>query len=175
MQTSRQAPTLCRAYADAGSAMHRRGRHLAYAGLTSCSTRLGGAYYKRDCCSFLLWQSLLFDILLFLWYIRRNDFVGRAVMPPLVYELLLLYLGVISLVSICVTAYDKIAASRRPEHRIRESTLFTLALLGGGCAMYITMLLIRHKTLHTSFMLGIPFILLLQGGLVFLCYYLLNG
>ena len=96
-------------------------------------------------------------------------------MPPLIYELLLLYLAVISLVSICVTAYDKIAAVRRPEHRIREATLFTLAFLGGAGAMYITMLLIRHKTRHTSFMLGIPLILLLQGGLVFLCYYLLNG
>ena len=32
--------------------------------------------------------------------------------------------------------------------------------------MYVTMLLIRHKTKHPSFMVGIPVIMLLQAALL---------
>ena len=95
-------------------------------------------------------------------------------MPPLVYELLLVYISIISVWSIIVTVYDKIAATRRPEARIREATLLTLSVFGGSVAMFVTMRLIRHKTLHAKFMIGIPVIMILQAALVFLCYYLLN-
>ena len=33
-----------------------------------------------------------------------------------------------------------------------ERTLFFWTLIGGGPGVYLTMLLIRHKTLHRSFM-----------------------
>ena len=95
-------------------------------------------------------------------------------MPPLVYELLLVYISIISVWSIVVTIYDKIAATRRPDARIREATLLTLSALGGSVAMFVTMQLIRHKTLHAKFMVGIPVIMILQASLIFLCYYLLN-
>lgn len=95
-------------------------------------------------------------------------------MPPLVYELLLVYIAAMTLVSVAVTVYDKIAATHRPEHRTREATLLALSLLGGSVAMYITMVLIRHKTRHVKFMLGIPLIMIAQAALAFLCCYLLN-
>ena len=41
-----------------------------------------------------------------------------------------LYLAAISLISVIVTCYDKIAAKRLPGHRTRERTLFLL-FLGG--------------------------------------------
>ena len=71
--------------------------------------------------------------------------------------------AVISLVTVIVTVYDKIAAKKRPKHRIRENTLLLLALLGGGVAEFATMLLIRHKTKHKKFMIGLPVIIAAQA------------
>lgn len=80
----------------------------------------------------------------------------------MVLKITLIYLAAISLVSIIVCCYDKIAAKRRPSHRTREASLLLLCVLGGSVAMYLTMLVIRHKTKHKKFMIGIPFIIILQ-------------
>lgn len=69
-----------------------------------------------------------------------------------------------SLISIIVCIYDKIAAKHNPKHRTREATLLLLSALGGSVAMFITMLLIRHKTKHVKFMVGIPLIMLVQAA-----------
>lgn len=76
----------------------------------------------------------------------------------------LIYWGIISLVSVIVTVYDKLASKGAPKHRTPEKTLLLLAALGGSAAMYITMQLIRHKTKHAKFMIGIPVIMLLQAA-----------
>ena len=60
---------------------------------------------------------------------------------------------------------DKYKA-KRGKWRIKESTLFLLSALGGSAAMYITMRLIRHKTLHKRFMIGIPLIIIAQTALL---------
>ena len=73
-----------------------------------------------------------------------------------------LWLGLISLIACVVTVYDKIASKRLPQHRTPEKTLFLLAILGGSVAMYATMQLIRHKTQHKRFMIGIPLIIAAQ-------------
>ena len=78
------------------------------------------------------------------------------------YKFLAIYLCAISLVSIIVCCYDKIAAKHNPRHRTRESTLLLLSALGGSVAMLITMFIIRHKTKHKKFMIGIPAIIILQ-------------
>lgn len=78
----------------------------------------------------------------------------------------LIYLAVISAVSVIVTAADKVNAIRH-RRRVRERTLLILAALGGSVAMLITMLLIRHKTRHLKFMLGIPLIIAAQAAAVF--------
>lgn len=67
----------------------------------------------------------------------------------------------INLLSVIVCVWDKISAKKH-RRRIRERTLFALTLLGGGFAMYLTMVIIRHKTRHKRFMVGIPLIILLQ-------------
>ena len=77
----------------------------------------------------------------------------------------LVYILIISVISISVTCYDKWAAKKRPEERTRESTLILLSALGGSVAMLLTMLGIRHKTKHIKFMLGIPLIILLQAAI----------
>lgn len=69
------------------------------------------------------------------------------------------YLIMINLVSAAATISDKRRAKKRMR-RVSENTLLLLAALGGSPAM----LLIRHKTRHLKFMLGIPVIMLLQAA-----------
>lgn len=89
------------------------------------------------------------------------------------YESLKIYLLVISVISVIVCCYDKIAAKHATRHRIRESSLLIFSLLGGSVAMLLTMYIIRHKTKHKKFMIGIPLIILIQVALVFLVRYFL--
>lgn len=69
---------------------------------------------------------------------------------------------VTSLVSIFVTIHDKRMA-KRDGWRVPEATLLLLSALGGSVSMLVTMLLIRHKTKHIKFMLGIPIIIVFQA------------
>ena len=84
----------------------------------------------------------------------------------MILKALLIYLCAISIVSIIVCCYDKFAAKHNPKHRTRESTLLWLSVLGGSLAMYCTMQLIRHKTKHAKFMIGITVIIVLQIAIV---------
>ena len=77
-----------------------------------------------------------------------------------------IYLAAISLISVIVCIYDKFASKHATKHRTREATLLLLSALGGSVAMFVTMLLIRHKTKHVKFMLGIPLIIILQVAAV---------
>jgi uncharacterized membrane protein YsdA (DUF1294 family) len=86
---------------------------------------------------------------------------------PLPWLILFGYIAVISLISIVVCIYDKkISKRNNVKLRIPEKTLFIWSALGGSLAMYITMKLIRHKTKHLSFMIGIPVIFILQVALI---------
>lgn len=76
-------------------------------------------------------------------------------------KILAVWLILINFVSVIVCIYDKHRA-KCGKWRVRERTLWALTLLGGGVGMYLTMRLIRHKTLHKSFMIGIPLIVILQ-------------
>ena len=86
---------------------------------------------------------------------------------------LIAYIAIISIVSIIVCFYDKkISKKNRVELRIPEKTLLILSALGGSVAMLVTMLVIRHKTKHLKFMLGIPAIIVVQAAIVFALFYL---
>ncbi len=73
-----------------------------------------------------------------------------------------LWLTVINLLAVWLTVKDKHAA-RRKKRRVSENGLLVTALLGGSIGMFLTMLLIRHKTKKVKFMLGIPCILAVQA------------
>lgn len=78
------------------------------------------------------------------------------------------YIAIISLISIVVCIYDKkISKKNRVELRIPEKTLLLLSALGGSVAMFITMLIFRHKTKHIKFMLGIPLIMVIQAAVIY--------
>lgn len=85
---------------------------------------------------------------------------------------LLIYLAVISLIAMGITAHDKRAA-RRNKRRVPERTLLLIAALGGSIAMLITMCVIRHKTKHAKFMVGLPAIIFAQAALAILLWRLL--
>ena len=72
-----------------------------------------------------------------------------------------IYLAVISFIAIVVTIADK-SKAKRHKWRIPEASLLGISALGGSVAMFVTMLVIRHKTKHVKFMLGIPLIIALQ-------------
>ena len=73
------------------------------------------------------------------------------------------YFLIISLVAIIVCIYDKkISKKNKVELRVPEKNLLLLSAFGGSLAMFITMLIIRHKTKHVKFMLGIPLIMAVQ-------------
>lgn len=80
------------------------------------------------------------------------------------------YLCAVSLLSVIVTAWDKRVSKIPGRRRVPEKTLMILAAAGGSVAMLFTMLLIRHKTKHPKFMVGIPAIIIAQYGIIFLVY-----
>ena len=80
------------------------------------------------------------------------------------------YFLTVSLVAIIITVYDKRIAGKG-KRRIPEATLLAWSALGGSVAMLLTMILIKHKTLHNKFMIGIPLIMLLQALAIFGLFY----
>lgn len=71
------------------------------------------------------------------------------------------YLFIVNLFAIGITIADKRRAARQ-QYRVSERVLLLTALLGGSAAMYAAMRIVRHKTRHPKFMVGIPLILVLQ-------------
>lgn len=89
------------------------------------------------------------------------------------YMLITIYLIIISIIAIILTVYDK-HASKINSWRISENTLLLTSCLGGSVAMFITMKIIRHKTRHYKFMIGIPVIIVLQLiAVICLCYWVI--
>lgn len=70
--------------------------------------------------------------------------------------LLLIYLLCVNLVGLYLMYKDKKSARRKRGRRVRERTLLTLALVGGGPAVWSGMHLFRHKTQHASFRIAGP-------------------
>ncbi|MBE6737160.1 MAG: DUF1294 domain-containing protein [Ruminococcaceae bacterium] len=90
-----------------------------------------------------------------------------------IFSLLVIYIFVISLLSVILTVKDKISAIRH-RRRISEKTLFFFSAIGGGLAMYLIMLSIGHKTRHKRFMIGIPLIVVAQAVLCVVIYYMVK-
>ena len=85
-------------------------------------------------------------------------------------KIFLVYLAVISFVAFVMTVWDKHCA-RRGKWRVPERSLITVSLLGGSVMMLLTMKLVRHKTKHPKFMVGIPIIIVLQFVAAEVVYY----
>lgn len=77
----------------------------------------------------------------------------------------LIFFGVMSFVAFAMTMYDKLAA-QAGKRRISENALMTVGFFGGAIGMYVTMHLIRHKTKHKKFMIGLPLFIVLHLALI---------
>ena len=83
---------------------------------------------------------------------------------------LLYYLAAVNFLLFVLMGVDK-AKARRGARRVPEATLFFLAVLGGSLGGIFGMAVFHHKTLHRSFRIGFPAILLCQlalAGFLFL-------
>ena len=78
-------------------------------------------------------------------------------------KVLFIYTGIMSVISVVVCCHDKLMSKTRlVSLRTPETKLLILSALGGSAAMFLCMLVIRHKTKHKRFMIGIPLIILLH-------------
>jgi len=77
---------------------------------------------------------------------------------------LLVYLIAINLLGFALMGDDK-ARAKRKKRRIPERRLFLAAFFGGALGVLLGMNRFRHKTLHTSFRVGIPLLLVLNAAL----------
>ena len=81
-----------------------------------------------------------------------------------------IYIAIISVITALITVKDKLSA-KKGKRRTPEAMLFFLAFFGGSIAEDITMKLIRHKTRHKRFMIGLPLMIICQAVLFVLFYY----
>ena len=79
----------------------------------------------------------------------------------MIYKIMFAYFIIINILGIFLCIKDKYAA-KKGYWRIKESTLLGFCLLGASIGVYLCMKLIRHKTKHKKFMIGIPIIIMFQ-------------
>lgn len=88
-----------------------------------------------------------------------------------IYYIIVFYLLMINITGFVVMGIDKQKAIKK-RWRIRESTLFLIALIGGSLGSIVGMRAFHHKTKHWYFVCGMPLILILQIAIaVFLIQY----
>lgn len=74
---------------------------------------------------------------------------------------IIMYVIIINLIAFLAMYIDKRRA-KKGRWRIKESTLFTLVLLGGGIGGIAGMYVFRHKTQKMQFVIGFPAILITE-------------
>ena len=82
-------------------------------------------------------------------------------------KFILTYLLIINFIAFILYGIDKWRA-RNNGWRIPEATLFLVAIIGGSVGAILGMRIWHHKTRHLSFVIGLPAILLLQIGAIYL-------
>ena len=83
---------------------------------------------------------------------------------------IVIYLLIINLVGFLSMGIDKFKAKKN-FWRIKEKTLFTIAMIGGSIGSIVGMYVFRHKTKHNSFIYGMPIILAIQIGIVYYAFF----
>ncbi|WP_281347101.1 DUF1294 domain-containing protein [Virgibacillus doumboii] len=75
--------------------------------------------------------------------------------------IIIIYLASINIIAFILMAVDKHKAKKQ-KFRIRERTLWVVAVLGGAVGAVIGMKQFRHKTKHRSFVWGMPLLVITQ-------------
>ena len=80
-----------------------------------------------------------------------------------------IYILAINLIGFFIMWLDKHKA-RKGSWRIPEKTLFIITAIGGGIGTTVGMFVFRHKTKKLNFLIGFPFITILE--IILAIYYL---
>ena len=84
-------------------------------------------------------------------------------------DILLLYLTIINALAFLLMLADKRKA-RKKAWRIPERTLLGVSAIGGSLGAFLAMQLVRHKTKHLKFAIGIPVMLAIHCVLLVILY-----
>lgn len=76
-------------------------------------------------------------------------------------EFVVFYIVIINIIGLIIIASDKKRAINK-QWRVPEANLFFIAIILGSIGIFIGMYLFHHKTKHLKFVIGIPFILIVQ-------------
>lgn len=82
---------------------------------------------------------------------------------------MLCYLVIANLFGLVIMFLDK-GYAKKHHRRISEKNLLLTAVAGGSIGVLAGMYLVRHKTQKPKFYLGVPAILVVQLGLVYLLF-----
>ena len=80
-------------------------------------------------------------------------------------KVILIYLLIMNAAGFLVMTADKLFAKTNA-WRVPENTLMGLAAFGGSIGVWSAMYVVRHKTKHMTFVIGVPVILAVQIGSV---------
>ena len=86
-------------------------------------------------------------------------------------KVILLYLLIMNAAGFLIMTADKLFAKTNA-WRVPERTLLGLAAFGGSIGVWLAMYIVRHKTKHMKFVIGVPVILAVQIG--FVLYFILR-
>lgn len=86
------------------------------------------------------------------------------------HKILMVYVIAINAFAFTIYGVDKLQAIKSRQ-RVRETTLFFMALIGGSIGALCGMIAFRHKIRKMYFVLGIPFMLVMN---IFLLFYIMN-
>lgn len=75
----------------------------------------------------------------------------------------------VNLLAFLIAAWDKHMA-KTDGWRVPEKVLLSLAVVGGAAGLLLAMKTVRHKTRKPLFKYGVPFILLVQLGILYLLF-----
>ena len=90
----------------------------------------------------------------------------------ILFKIFIVYLLIINVIGFAIMGIDK-KRSIKKEWRIKEATLFIIALIGGGIGSVFGMYSFRHKTKHWYFVVGMPLIAILNAGIIlWICKYM---
>ena len=80
-----------------------------------------------------------------------------------------IYLLIVNLTAFFLYGIDKKRAIKQ-KWRISEKTLILIAVIGGSVGSICGMQVFRHKTKHIKFKFGLPAILIVQLGIVYMVF-----
>jgi len=80
------------------------------------------------------------------------------------WEVVAIYYGALSLITLVIYARDKQASKRAGAQRTRERTLHLWALAGGFAGALLGQVSLRHKTQHPSFFIVTVLALAVHAG-----------